>query len=149
MMKCLLSVVFCVLFFSGCALRTSLIPTLTLAGPAINENNYSPSDYEKVENEVISEDFFHIIIIFPIKGKNQKHFMGMIDNAVQKICKEKGYSFLTNVRVYTSSFYIPYIYGQYKFIIKGEGWTKKQANQLSSALKEQGFCNSIETIKSN
>jgi hypothetical protein len=112
---------------------------MTLAGPAIEKENFRVNDYQLTDKEVESEDLFHIILLFPLIGDNQKHSLGMVDNAVKKICAEKKFAFMTNVRIYSSGWYIPYIYGQYKFVIRGEGWTEGQRSELMNGLKDAGF----------
>jgi len=126
-------------FLQGCSYRNTYFPTMTIAGPEIQQDSFKPSDYQMVDKNVISTDMYPIIIVFPILGNNQKLYPGMIDNAVQKICKEKNFAFLTNVRIYDESWYIPYIFGKIKFTVKCEGWSTTQKSEIIDELKADGF----------
>jgi hypothetical protein len=132
------------LAFTGCVRRYGSFPSMTIAGPGLEGDTFSPSDYQLTDKEVEEKDISHIIIFFPIAGPNQKHVLGYVSNAVNRICEEKGYSFLTNVRIYYQSWYIPYIYGQTKILVRGEGWTKQQGQALMEELNRQGIRAELE-----
>ena len=78
-----------------------------------------------VNAKVVEEDSYPIIICFALQGNNQLFVEGMIANAIEKKCAAEDYAFLSNVRIYNSSWYIPYIFGLVKVRIQGEGWKKK------------------------
>ena len=127
------------LIFQSCAYRYYALPSMTLAGPALEKSTFRPNDYQLSDKEVQASDVTHIIIVFPIIGVNQQVDLGMIDNAVRKICEEKKFAFMTNVRVYTKMWWIPYIYGRLVFTIKGEGWTEIQKAEIMDGLKDSGY----------
>ncbi|MBK9576132.1 MAG: hypothetical protein IPK50_23400 [Fibrobacterota bacterium] len=127
------------LFMQSCAYRYTALPTMTLAGPALKKDSFRPADFQLTEKNVESTDDFSIIVFFPMIGDNQKLFVGMIDNAVQKICKEKNYAFMTNVRVYVKQWYIPMLYGKVEMSVRGEGWTATQKAEIIDGLKSAGY----------
>ena len=134
------------LILTNCTSRYTQIPKLNIAGVNIQSNNFSVKDYV-MDKEIESEDFFNIVFIIPIQGYNQKLYYGMIDNAVQNICKERGLDFMTNVKVYVSSWYIPYIFGKVTFKVIGEGWKKKENAKLVEELNNFGTAYLLEEEK--
>jgi hypothetical protein len=134
-----LSLLCLALSFQSCTYRYTAFPTMTLAGPAIDKDNFRVNDYQLADKNIEGQDFFSIIVFFPMIGENQKITLGMVDNAVKKICAEKKLAFMTNVRIYTTGWYIPLIYGQVKFIVRGEGWTAAQKTSLIEGLEDAGY----------
>lgn len=122
----------------GCTARYVHIPKLNIIGPGFNGDSVKISNYSLVNKEIESKDYFHIIIFYPIIQDNQDLYSGMIANAVNKICMEKNLEFMTNVRVYYSGWYIPYVYGRFTITIKGEGWSKEKRNAILEDLNNQG-----------
>jgi len=108
----------------GCAYRYAVMPTINIAGPEMKGSTVNFADYQVVKKNVEGEDLFPIIIIFPVIGANQRLPYGMIDNAVRKACATENADLLMNVRVYNSSWYIPYIFGLETIKIKGDALKK-------------------------
>jgi hypothetical protein len=123
----------------GCTLRYTQIPKLNIAGPDYTDNTFKISNYKLTDINVESNDYYHIIIFFPIIGQNQDIDIGMIANAIDKVCRERNFSFMTNVRIYTSGWYIPLIYGRVTVHVKGEGWTAEHRKALLRGLQDEGF----------
>jgi hypothetical protein len=119
-----------ILILTSCTYRLTSLPKLNIAGPGVSGSTLKISDYKIAENKAKGEDSYSIIIFIPLLGNNQKLTEGMINNAIDKICKEKNYKFMTNVKIYTSGYYIPFIYGKVTVIIEGEGWVDKQTSSL-------------------
>lgn len=133
----LLTIALLISVMSSCAYRLTNLPKLNIAGPAINENTFIISDYKIADKEVKGEDYYSIVLFIPIHSENQDLVEGMIYNAIEKICKEKNYKFMTNVKIYHKVWYIPFIYGQYHIIIEGEGWSKKDTSLLKLILNNE------------
>jgi hypothetical protein len=103
---------------------------LNIAGPKISESKIKISDYHIVDKAAKGKDTFIIVIFIPILKNNQDNYEGMISNAIEKLCLRRKFKFMTNVKIYTSGFYIPYVYGEVDFIIEGEGWAEKESSLL-------------------
>ena len=98
------------LFSSGCS--TVLGDFTLLTSKNVNLNDFSTEEAEKSAEMVYGEDCGHIICIFPTGVPNLKE-------AVDRALESKDAYMLTNARLKYTFFYIPYIYGQMKYEVKG------------------------------
>lgn len=123
----------------NCSGRYVYMPKLNIAGPEIEGDKFKVSDYQLVDKDVEGKDYFHIIIFFPIMKDNQELYQGIIANAVNNVCKEKNLSFMTNVRIYFTGWYIPYIYGRFTITVNGEGWSSGKKTAFINELNNHGM----------
>lgn len=123
----------------SCTQRFTQIPKLNIVGQSVEGESFSVKDYELVNKNVESTDKFPIIIFIPIIGDNQKLIYGLIDNAIQDICSKNNFAFMTNVKIYLTSWYIPLIYGEVKIKVVGEGWSKSERATIQKELQGLGF----------
>jgi hypothetical protein len=99
---------------SSCAYR---LGDLTIA----STRNYEQSQkYELAQRQVEGRDMRHWIIIFPTGMPNIEEAM---DDAINKADGE----YMTNAALYLVRWYIPLIYGQYGFQVKGDVYRKVAA----------------------
>ena len=78
------------------------------------------SDYVLLEKGVIGEDIQYIIIFIPTGQIN-------IENAVDDALKRVDGDVMTNATLKLKGFYIPYIYGESRYIVEGDVWKKSDA----------------------
>ena len=78
------------------------------------------SDYVLLEKGVTGEDTQYIIIFIPTGQIN-------IENAVDDALKRVDGDVLTNATIKLKGFYIPYIYGESRYIVEGDVWKKSDA----------------------
>ena len=78
------------------------------------------SDYVLLEKGVIGEDTQYIIIFIPTGQIN-------IENAVDNALKRVDGDVMTNATIKLQGFYIPYIYGESRYVVEGDVWKKSDA----------------------
>ena len=78
------------------------------------------SDYVLLEKGVTGEDTQYIIIFIPTGQIN-------IENAVDDALKRVDGDVMTNATVKLKGFYIPYIYGESRYVVEGDVWKKSDA----------------------
>ena len=78
------------------------------------------SDYVLLEKGVIGEDTQYIIIFIPTGQIN-------IENAVDDALKRVDGDVMTNATIKLQGFYIPYIYGESRYVVEGDVWKKSDA----------------------
>ena len=78
------------------------------------------SDYVLLEKGVIGEDIQYIILFIPTGQIN-------IENAVDDALKRVDGDVMTNATIKLQGFYIPYIYGESRYIVEGDVWKKSDA----------------------
>ena len=78
------------------------------------------SDYVLLEKGVIGEDTQYIIIFIPTGQIN-------IENAVDDALKRVDGDVMTNATIKLKGFWIPYIYGESRYIVEGDVWKKSDA----------------------
>ena len=78
------------------------------------------SDYVLLEKGVIGEDTQYIIIFIPTGQIN-------IENAVDDALKRVDGDVMTNATIKFQGFYIPYIYGESRYVVEGDVWKKSDA----------------------
>lgn len=100
---------------SGCVHRVADLTYVSTKTMSQEEFAFTTTDGEKVEGK----DSAHIILIFPTGNPNAEE---ALDRAIEK---KKGGVALKNASIYSSWFYIPYIYGRSTITVKGEVLTKE------------------------
>lgn len=138
-MKKLFVLVVIVSVVFSCTQRFTQIPKLNIVGQSIDGESFSIKDYKMVDKNVTSTDMYPIILFIPIIGNNQELIYGLIDNAVQDICSKNNFAFITNVKIYAISWYIPLLYGQVEIKIVGEGWSKNERAAIQKELQGLSF----------
>lgn len=99
------------LFGSGC---TKVLGDFTLlTSKNINLSDFSTEEAETSGEMAYGEDVTHIIIFIPTGGPPN------LKEAVDRALDSKNAYMLTNARISYTGFYIPYIYGQMKYEVKG------------------------------
>ena len=78
------------------------------------------SDYVLLEKGVIGIDIQYIIIIIPTGTIN-------IENAVDDALKRVDGDVMTNASIKLKGFWIPYIYGESRYVVEGDVWKKSDA----------------------
>ena len=79
------------------------------------------SDYVLLEKRVIGEDIQYIILFIPT---GQINIENAVDDALQRVDGDV----MTNASLKLQGFYIPYIYGESRYIVEGDVWKKSSAN---------------------
>ena len=100
----------------GCT--TNLGDFTLLTSKNINLADFSTSKAEESSEKAVGEDISHIICVFPIGTPSLKE-------ALDRALESKNAYMLTNARIEASFFYIPYIYGQTRFTVKGNPVVRK------------------------
>lgn len=98
------------LLSTGC--ESKLGDFTLLSSKNVDLSNFSNSKAEQSSEQVVGEDCSHIIIFIPTGVPNMKM-------AVDRALESSNAYMLTNARLSEKFFYIPYIYGQDKFVVKG------------------------------
>ena len=108
-------------FLCICLMQTGCTRNLgdftLLTSKNVNLQNFSSEEGES-ETPVYGEDCAHIICVFPTGQPTLKE-------AVDRALESKNAYMLTNVRLKYTFFYIPYIYGQVKYEVKGNPVIRK------------------------
>ena len=76
------------------------------------------AEFEKVGDAVTGKNTKPIIIIIPTGTPS-------IEDAIDDALAKGGGDIMQNVVIYYKWFYIPYIYGEYSFVVKGDVWKLK------------------------
>lgn len=100
---------FAVFIFSGCSSR---LVDFTIISTK-NIDMAKSSSFKKGKSRIEGEDKVHIIIFIPT---GQADIKECIDNAIEKV---PGCVALLDGVLYSKSWWIPYIYGQAKFVVEG------------------------------
>ena len=79
--------------------------------------------YVKVADNVEGIGIIHIIIFIPDRFRPIT-----IEEIVNDALFQTGGDFMTNCEIYTTNWYIPYIYGEQKLAIIGDVWKKSSKN---------------------
>jgi hypothetical protein len=110
------------ILISGCSQK---IADLTIVS---TKNVDVGTNYVKVKSDAEGSNMAHIIIIFPIGAPN-------IESAIDDVLDKNNGDIIINARLEYQTFYIPYIYGQNKYVIKGDIY--KKAEKLRSMSSEE------------
>jgi hypothetical protein len=102
---------FTLLSLTGCSVRHGDFSVLSNKLTRLSEFEVDKAD--RVKN-VVGKDVQHIVIFFPISGPPT--IEGAIDNALEK----GGGDLMTDAVVSSWGWYIPYIYGQNGWSVKGD-----------------------------
>ncbi|MEW5894670.1 MAG: hypothetical protein AB1650_02765 [Candidatus Omnitrophota bacterium] len=100
-----------ILFFSGCATRHGDFTVLSNKMLRLSEFELDKED--RVKN-VVGEDVAHIIVVVPTKGTIT------LESAVDDALEKADGDVMTDVVITQWGFYIPYIYGQMGWKVKGD-----------------------------
>ncbi len=98
----------------GCSTRYGALTVATTKNIDINMR-----EFEKVEEGVVGESKKPIIIIIPTGNPS-------IEDAIDEALQKAGGDIMQNVVIYYKWFYFPWVYGYYKFEIKGDVWKLKE-----------------------
>jgi hypothetical protein len=98
------------LFLTGCS--HNLGDFTLISSKNVNLADFSNAKAEETGEKTRGEDCQHIIVFVPTGVPNMK-------TAVDRALESKDAYMLTNARLTSSFFYIPYIYGQEKYIVTG------------------------------
>lgn len=131
----------------GCTTRSAYLPKLNFAGPNLAGDQLSFKEYSLVEPNAVGKDNIDIILIIPLVKENQQLYIGRVYNAIENICIENGFDFLTNIKIYQSGWYIPFIFGRSTIKIEGEGWKKADRVTLINNLQLMGYQVSSEVTQ--
>jgi hypothetical protein len=107
---------------SGCTQRLGNFSILSTKNTEIGKN-YVRVTTDKKASGVDSKP---IIVIIPMGNPNMQE---AADRALEKY----GAQILTDVVIYYDWFYIPYIYGEFKYRVEGDAW--KRVDDLKSSLE--------------
>lgn len=107
---CVLILLFFALFLAGCT--TNLGDFTLLTSKNINLSDFSTEKAEKTTEQAYGEDCAHIIFFIPTGVPNLKE-------TVDRALESKNAYMLTNARIKHFFFWIPYIYGQVKYEVRG------------------------------
>ena len=122
-MKNILISLFSILIFTGCwNQRLGDFSVVSSRNFDLNDN------YVLLEKGVIGEDTQYIIIFVPTGMIN-------IENAVDDALKRVDGDVMTNASIKLQGFYIPYIYGESRYIVEGDVW-KKSSSNLGDVINE-------------
>ena len=95
---------------SGCTNRIADLTYVSTKNISQEEIASATTDGERVEGK----DTAHIIVFIPTGNPNVEE---ALDRAIEK---KKGGLGLKNATIHSSSFWIPYVYGQSSIIVEGE-----------------------------
>lgn len=98
------------LFLTGCS--RNLGDFTLLSSKNVNLADFSNAKAEQTGEKARGVDCVHIIVCFPTGTPNLKQ-------AVDRALESKNAYMLTNARLTEKFFWIPYIYGQEKFVVEG------------------------------
>lgn len=90
----------------------------------ISTKSFSIDDsgnYQKLDTRIEGEDLSHMVIFIPLGLPDVKE---AIDNTIEQV---PGCVGLADAVMYHTWFYIPYIYGQFRYIIEGTPIVRKGA----------------------
>lgn len=119
--------VFFLFFVTSC---TSRIIDTTI----ISTKSFELSDsenYEKLPDRVEGEDLAHMVIFIPLGLPDIKE---AIDNTIEQI---PGCIGLVDAVLYHKWFYIPYIYGQFRYVVEGTPIVKKGSPRPAPKKKQE------------
>ncbi|MCD6465418.1 hypothetical protein J7L27_03515 [Candidatus Bathyarchaeota archaeon] len=101
------------IFIANCSWR---IADLTVAS---TKNVEMGAEYVRVATGVRGSDIKSIIIFIPTGHPN-------LEEAVDRALEKADGELMTNVVLYQKWWWIPYIYGQIKYEVKGDIWKRKE-----------------------
>lgn len=113
-MKYLILLIGLLLIFNGCSTRYGMLTIATTKNVNINMQ-----EFEKVADGVTGNSTKHIIIIIPTGNPT-------IEDALEDALKKTKGDLMQNVVIYYKWWYIPYVFGEFKFEIKGDVYRVKQ-----------------------
>lgn len=140
-MKQKITLILIALMFVGCSQR---LGDFTIAS---TRNVDIGANYVRVERSVEGRSMRPIIIVIPLGYPNLEE---AIDDALGRVDGE----LMTNVVINYNWFYIPYIYGQYVYTVKGDVWKKQstdvgamfdEAEKIYTAVEENGHLTLVES----
>lgn len=108
-------VLFGVVSLSGCVHRIADLTYVSTKAITQDDLALATTDGERVEGK----DSAHIFLVIPTGNPNAEE---ALDRAIEK---KKGGIALKNATIYSSWFYIPYIYGRSTITVKGEVLTSE------------------------
>jgi len=114
--KLLLIGILGILFIVGCSTRYGALTVATTKNIDINM-----AQFEKVQDGVTGKSTKPIIIFIPTGTPS-------IEDAIDAALQEVGGDIMQNVVIYYKWFYIPYVYGEYTFEVKGDVWKLKNTD---------------------
>ncbi len=103
----------------SCTQRYGALTVATTKNISINM-----AEFEKVADGVTGKNTKPIYIIIPTGTPS-------IEDAIDAALTEYGGDLMQNVVIYYKWFYIPYVYGEYTFEVKGDVWKLKNQDRGS------------------
>ncbi len=107
------------LFLFSCSTRYGMLTIATTKNVNINMQ-----EFEKIAEGVTGESKKPIIIVIPTGTPS-------IEDAIEDALRKGKGEIMQNVVIYYKWFYIPYIYGEYKFEVRGDVFRIKQKSSSS------------------
>lgn len=107
------------LFLFSCSTRYGMLTIATTKNVNINMQ-----EFEKIAEGVTGESKKPIIIVIPTGTPS-------IEDAIEDALRKSKGEIMQNVVIYYKWFYIPYIYGEYKFEVRGDVFRIKQKSSSS------------------
>ncbi|MDO3695227.1 hypothetical protein QVZ41_10260 [Wenyingzhuangia sp. chi5] len=116
------------LFMISCSTRLHDFTLISTKNIELNQL----TNLKKSEKRVSDEDKTHIIILIPTK-------QAKIENVIDKIIENSpGCIALLDVVIYSKFWYIPYVYGQQKFVVEATPLINGDYNSITSNLPNYG-----------
>ncbi|MGY5353431.1 hypothetical protein [Wenyingzhuangia sp. IMCC45467] len=116
------------LFLVSCSQRLHDFTLISTKNIELNELN----NLRKSEKRISNEDKTHVIVFIPTKQTK-------IENAIDKIIENTpGCIALLDVVIHSKFWWIPYIYGQQKFVVEATPLIKENYNSTTSNLPNFG-----------
>ena len=109
---------FLFILLTGCSTNIAKLSIVT----TIPDLDLKDSSYVNIGN-VVGEDKSIIFIIIPTGTPRA-------DQAITNTLINNKIEFLTDVSIDNTSFWIPYIYGESKYTVKGVGWRKSSNEKI-------------------
>ncbi len=122
-MKKYIAFLLIVFFIQGCTYRYGNIALMSKDRVDFGKK------YTRGDKIVTGTDKTRIYVIIPDK------FHPMIDDALENALDKSCARFLTDIKITFNWWYIPYVYGETKFIIEGYPWYLEGENENSCKFK--------------
>lgn len=106
-------VLICALYLSSCSYRVGDFTVASTRNVEIGE------EYTRVAKSVEGIDRSHVILFFPLGMPN-------LEDAIDNALANADGDLMTNVSMHYIWWYIPLIYGQYLYKVKGDVWQKPE-----------------------
>jgi hypothetical protein len=113
---------FSLVLLGGCSTRLGNFTVLSTKNTDIGKR------FVRTDLRVKGEDGRSIVVVIPMGYPN-------IQEAVDRALDKVGGRLMTDAVVYYDYYYIPYIYGEYKYRVEGDVW-KEATKNISAAIQK-------------